>query len=122
MSSWFIDTKGSKDTEKESSSKRKRSPDSNDDESIDYAAMRARKLEETSLEDMSNRFWLMTRQFYTQTLRLCRECNEYNYKQGCKRFQINEQGEERVHITTTVCKNCALANIEMNNATFNSKR
>ena len=67
---------------------------------------------------MSKRFWLMARPCYTQSFRYCKQCNELNYMRGNKRFMYDED-EELVHVTITMCKECTMANIEINNVAYN---
>ena len=73
-------------------------------------------MDELTLDDLANRFWLMVRPSYANVTRLCKDCNDFNYKRGKDRFRIED---DRVHVDTAYCKKCAHGNINTNNIVFN---
>ena len=60
-------------------------------------------------------FWKITRPKYgTTEIFQCKDCQDYNYKMGNKRFDTDHRNE-RLAITVWLCRKCALLNIDIAN-------
>jgi hypothetical protein len=91
--------------------------DSTKQRRAEFAAALAQKLENLTFDDMSRRMWLLVRPFFCQTFRMCKDCNDFNYKRDLDRFRVVDG---RMHIDTAICKTCVWANIESNNIVYSN--
>jgi hypothetical protein len=89
------------------------SEDSGDAENVDVKKNKYERTRLAHVLEWDKQFWKLTKpRFGVHQLLLCKECQEFNYKMGKSRFELNG---ERVHVTQSLCDECVLLNIDMSN-------
>jgi hypothetical protein len=62
-----------------------------------------------AIESLSNLFFMIDKPQYTQTIVMCKVCNNDNFMNKDKYFVDNEN--KKIHLHTMLCHDCARGNI-----------